>query len=220
MTSSSNLNCPIDFQYQHTLSTNDARNCNVLPQPNPDFVGANAQLSTGVIVYLVIVILIYFINIGAVVSYCRRRNIDACGYVALAVFFGIWVWCCLIPAGRRAQLVDISSAPQQMQPYGQQPYGQQPYGQQPYGQQPYGQQPYGQQPYGQQPYGQQPYGQPGYHQGEPTYAPQQPGNPYQQPQGAYAANPGQPPQNPYAQAPNPYAQPPNPYASGDIVKLQ
>jgi hypothetical protein len=205
MTSSSNLNCPIDFQYQHTLSTNDARNCNVLPQPNPDFVGANAQLSTGVIVYLVIVILIYFINVGAVVSYCRRRNIDACGYVALAVFFGIWVWCCLIPAGRRAQLVDISSAPQQMQPYGQQPYGQQPYGQQ---------------PYGQQPYGKQPYGQPGYHQGEPTYAPQQPGNPYQQPQGAYAANPGQPPQNPYAQAPNPYAQPPNPYASGDIVKLQ
>jgi hypothetical protein len=149
-------------------------------------------------VYIVIIVLVYFINIGAVVSYCRRRNIEACGYVAIAVFFGWWVWCCLIPAGRRTQqLVVISTAPQQMQ----QPYGQQPYGQQPYG---------------------QPYGQPGYPQAQPGYAPQQapnpynqPPNPYNQPQGAYAENPyAQPPQNLLAQAPNPYA------ASGEIVKPQ
>ncbi len=212
VTSYSRLNCPSDFKYQYTLATNDARNCNVLPQSNPDFLASSAQLSTGVIVYFVIVIVIYFINICAVVSYCRRRNIEACGYVALAVFFGVWVWCCLIPAGRRAQVVVISSAPQHTQPYGQQPYGQQPYGQQ---------------PYGQQPYGQQPYGQPGYLQGVSAYAPQQLGNPYQQQKGAYTENPyaqapnpyAQPP-NPYAQPPNPYAHPPNPYASGDIVKPQ
>ena len=180
----------------------------------------NYQLSAGTIMYIIAIVVIYFINIAAVVAYCRRRNIEACPYVALAVFFTWWVWCCLIPAGnRQQQLVVISTAPQHMQPYvapGQ---------------------PFASQPYGQQPYGQQPYGQPAYPQGGAGYAPQQAANPYQQQQQqqAYAANPyGQPPQNTYAQGPNPYAQPPNPYAqppnpyaqapnpyaSGDIVKPQ
>lgn len=167
----SRINCPSSYQYQYTLSTNSDTNCNFLPDRNPDFyMGYNAELSAGQIVYIVAIVLIYFINIGAVVSYCRRRNIEACGYVALAVFFGWWVWCCLIPAGRQAQLVVIQTAPQHMQPYGQQPYGQPGY--------PQGQPGYAPQQQGA--YTANPYGQP-------------PQNPYAQPPNPYAQAP-----NPYA----------------------
>jgi hypothetical protein len=178
-------------------------------EDNPNFVGA---LNAGQIAYIIIIILLYFINIGAVASFCRRHNIPPGGYICIAAIFTWWVWCCLIPARRNAQLVVIQSAPIQAgQPYGEQPYGQ---------------------PYvapGQ--YAPQPYGQPGYPQSQPGYTSQQQPNPYSQPPNPYSQppNPYNQPVNPYenahdAHAPsappphNPYAQAPNPYANADIVK--
>jgi hypothetical protein len=208
--STTRINCPSNFQYQYTVNAFDGCSSSIR-EDNPNFVGA---LNAGQIAYIIIIVLLYFINIGAVASFCRRNNIPPCGYIAIAAIFTWWVWCCLIPARRNAQLVVIQSAPLQAgQPYGQQPYVApgQPYvapGQ----------------PYvapGQ--YAPQPYGQPGYPQSQPGYAPQQPPNPYSQP-----PNPYNQPLNPYEQAhdayapsapppQNPYAAP-NPYANADIVK--
>jgi len=196
----SRTSCPSNFQWQYTVSATNGCGSR---EENPNFFGPNAALNAGQIVYIVIIVLAYFINIGAVVSFCRRNNIPPCGYIAIAVFFTWWVWCCLIPARRNAQLVVIQSAPHQAgQVYGQQPYVApgQPYvapGQ----------------------YAPQPYGQPAYPQSQPGYAPQQAPNPYSQP-----PNPYNQPHNPYEQAPsappphNTYVQAPNPYANADIVK--
>jgi hypothetical protein len=171
----------------------------------------------GTIVYVIFLVLAWIINMFAVARYCQARNLQPGGYIAIAFFFGWWVWCCLIPAGRNAtQLVIVQQGPGAGYAYqGQgQPYA----AQTPYvaGVAPYGQpapNPYGQpapNPYGQpapNPYGQpapNPYGQPAPNPYE------QPPNPYAQQQNAY----GQP-----QQAPNPYGQPQNPYG-GEIVKPQ
>ncbi len=194
--------CPSNYQYQSSLSSGSSFGCSS-SYINPQYTRAN--LNAAQIVYIVIVVAAYFINIGAVVSFCKRRNIPPCGYIAIAIFVHVWVWCCLIPAGRQSQqLVFIQTAPQ----HSAQPYvmpGQ---------------------PYVPQPYGQPGYGQSApYPQAQPGYAPQEPPNPYNQPPNPYNQQQNQQ-QNPYANNPyapppqNYYAQAPNPYASGEIVKPQ
>jgi hypothetical protein len=211
--------CPSTYRYKYPLSYSLGCDYSSYPNNNPNF---RTSMSAGEIAYVVILIVLYCVNIGAVVRYCQQRGIPPCGYIAIAVFFTWWVWCCLIPAGRRAQVVVIqsSAAYPHQQAYVAQPYGEpSPYG---------------------QPYPTQPYGQPQY----PQYPPQahtgaaQPPNPYGQPApygqqqapNPYAAGgAGGDIQKPYGQpapygvsaeqVPNPYNQPPNPYgAGGDIQK--
>jgi len=136
----------------------------------------------------------WFVNMIMVVRYCRQRNIEPCGYIAIAFFFSFFVWCCLISRGRQQLvIVQTGNIPYQAQTGApiSQPYGQPSYGQ-----------PYGQPSYG-QPYGGQ---QGGY------VPPAQPVNPYVQP--SYGQPYGQVVETP----PNPYAQPSNAY--GEISKPQ
>jgi hypothetical protein len=124
----------------------------------------------------------WIVNMVAVIRYCRQHNIEPCGFIAIAFFFGWFVWCCLISRGRQ-QLVIVQTGNVQYQPHVQAgAYNAQP-----------------PQPYGQPSYG-QPYG--GAQQG--GYAPPaQPINPYTQP--SYGQQGGVPP-NPYAQPANPYGE--------------
>jgi hypothetical protein len=193
--SSSSSQCPSGYAY-YTLDCNTYYS-NYYGSP---------QLGAAAIVPIVFYVIAWIINITCVSRYCQARNIPPGGYIAIAVFFFWWVWCCLIPAGRQAtQLVVV----QQGAPAGYAAQGQ-PYAAsgQPYvAGAPYGQPGYGQpapNPYGQPQYAPNPYGQP---------AP----NPYEQAPNPYGQNP-----NPYGQPQqpaNPYGQPSNPYG-GEIVKPQ
>jgi hypothetical protein len=193
---SSGNNCPSSYYY----STSDCT--------------YSSAVNTGQIIYVIFIVIAWIINLVCVIRYCQARNIQATGYICIAIFFGWWVWCCLIPAGRQAtQLVIVQQGAtggyaQQGQPYVApgQPYvaGVAPYGQPGYGQA-------APNPYGQPQYAPNPYGQP---------AP----NPYEQAPNPYAQNPNPYPQNPNPygqpqQPANPYGQPPNPYG-GEIVKPQ
>jgi hypothetical protein len=164
------------------------------------------RCDAGCIIGYVVWSVLWIVNMGCVVKYCRDRNIAPVGYVVIAFFFGLFVWCCLVPRGRQQLvIVQAGNVTYQAQPgaYAAQPYDQPSYG---------------------QPYAA---GQPGsaYGQPQPAYNPPAPyggapPNPYSQPANPYSqpANPYSQPANPYSQPANPYSQPANPY--GEISKPQ
>ena len=154
--------CPSNYQLY-------TPNCNVFSS-NPNYIASVYVACNGAcIAWIVISILAWIANMCFVFRFCKQRNLEPCGYIAIAFFFGWWVWCCLVSAGRR-QLVIVQTGPQPYVPYQAQPANSAPNGYNPA------------------------YGQPaGYApQGNPQA---QPSNPYvQQPQNPYAQ-----PANPYTQ---------------------
>jgi hypothetical protein len=149
---------------------------------------------TGCIIANTVYAIAWIVNMVVVIKFCKQRNIEPCGFIAIAFFFGVFVWCCLLSRGRQQLVIVQGNIPYQAQTgYSQQPYGQPSYGQ-PYGGG-YAPPAHSSNPYGQASYG-QPYGQ---QSGAPP-------NPYAQ----NSSGSGGPP--------NPYAQPSNPY--GEISKPQ
>lgn len=59
-------------------------------------------------------------NMLSVFLYCRAKNLNPLRYLAIALFFGFFVWCCLNRASRRQQIVIVRTAndavPYQAQP--------------------------------------------------------------------------------------------------------
>jgi hypothetical protein len=161
--------CPSDYQFFtadcNTFISNPAFNVN----------GYKVAYCGGpCIAWIIICSLAWIANMCVVFRFCKQRNLEPCGYIAIAFFFGWWVWCCLVPASRRQQLVIVQTGIQQNVPYQSQPVQVAQPGYPAYGQQAYGQ-------------------QAGY--APQTYPQAQPVNPYtQQPQNHYAQ-----PFNPYAQ---------------------
>ena len=88
------------------------------------------------LIYIACVALAWIINLCAVTRYCRARNVPAGRYICIAIWCGVLVWFCLIPAGRNATQILVVDIVQQsagagygaeMQPYSQaapNPYGQ------------------------------------------------------------------------------------------------
>jgi hypothetical protein len=132
------------------------------------------------IIINVVYAVIWIANMVCVIQFCRRHNIEPCGFIVLAIFFSVFVWCCLASRSRQQIVVVQANVPYQVQPgaYAPQQYGQPSYG---------------------QPYG----GQQGAY-----VAPSQPSNAYAYgQQGAYVPpSQGGAPPNPYAQPPNPYGE--------------
>ena len=162
----SGYNCPSGYLYY-------TNNCNTFSSNpnyyNYDYVTTYYYCGGQCIAWIIISCLAWFANMCFVFRFCRQRNIEPCGYMAIAFFFGWWVWCCLWSAGRQ-QIVIVQTG-QQYVPYQAQPVQ------------------LAQPGYNPAAYGQQA----GY--APQAYPQAQPVNPYmQQPQNPYAQ-----PANPYAQ---------------------
>ena len=159
----SGYNCPSGYLYY-------TNNCNTFSS-NPNYYNSYVYVYCGgqCIAWIIISCLAWIANMCFVFRFCRQRNIEPCGYMAIAFFFGWWVWCCLWSAGRQ-QIVIVQTG-QQYVPYQAQPVQ------------------LAQPGYNPAAYGQQA----GY--APQAYPQAQPVNPYmQQPQNPYAQ-----PANPYAQ---------------------
>jgi hypothetical protein len=92
----------------------------------------SSQYSSTQILLISLFWFIYALNIIAVIRYCRRKNIQAGGYIFMACVFGLSVWCCLLNASPSPPIVVVQTQGVAYQAYGQPAYGQPAYGQ-PYG---------------------------------------------------------------------------------------
>jgi hypothetical protein len=188
--STSSSSCPSEYRYGFS-------SCSGSATENPNWKRTLSQEET---LFMILVCSTYVLNLCAVARYCKAMNLEAQlrGFLLIAIFFHIWVWCCLVFAGRRSRQVVIMQAPQQAQlSANSQPLGQ----------------PFVAQAPGQPGIQQYPQAQPGYQPKKPYPIMQQPENPYPQ-----APNPYVQPGNPYSQPQNPYGQPQNPYAQNPYAQ--